>query len=146
MRFLSKTCFDFKNWKNMQNLMINIIVFSCFYKTFFSEKSVPKYVFTYEISIALFQKKLKNWKAKKRKIPYSLAVFTIYFRYKKSCQYSINLVVYASKRVNNKNFISRRKAFFYDIVFYKISNAGQNHFLCKKKVKKTKWKKQKKQK
>ena len=67
----------------MENLMTNIIVFSCFYKTFFSEKSVPKYVFTYEISIALFQKKLKNWKAKKRKIPYSLAVFTIYFRYKK---------------------------------------------------------------
>ena len=86
----------------MQNLMTNIIVFSCFYKTFFSEKSVPKYVFTYEISIALFQKKLKNWKAKKRKIPYSLAVFTIYFRHKKSCQYSINLVFYAPKRVKQK--------------------------------------------
>ena len=121
----------------MENLMINIIVFSCFYKTFFSEKSVPKHVFTYEISIVLFPKKLKNWKAKKRKIPYSLAVFTIYFRYKKSCQYSINLVFYTPKRVNKQNSISRRKAFFHDIVFYKISNAGQNHFLCKKKGQKT---------
>ena len=120
----------------MENLMINIIVLSCFYKTFFSEKSVPKHVFTYEISIVLFPKKMKNWKAEKRKIPYSLAVSIIYFRYKKSCQYSINLVFYAPKRVNNKNSISGRKAFFYDIFFYKISNAGQNHFLCKKKGKK----------
>ena len=124
--------------------MLNIIVFSCFYKIFFSEKSVRKHVFTYEISIVLFPKKLKNWKAKKRKIPYSLAVFTIYFRYKKKQQASINLVFCAPKRANTKNSISGRKAFFYDIVFYKISNAGQNHFLCKKKGKKNEVKKTKK--